>query len=567
MPFSWEGFGTPGPPAPTKFDQTAVGLLAVPNEIQVLKNFLGKVRYDFSRSTYAVATFETTTDFDDYSALAGSMGGLLLNGVKHYRDPLGHTYILSYPGVFTQDLRPKYALELHTQLLGGSLVVRSYDHHLLNIFDATKVPAEVCCFWDTTRDHIAGQALTWTKLLGKHAVTLGYSGDADSYHYAYLYGGPAYGQYASLYNQAATYEDLERQTLLRDDYEASQKLDLTLALFHSYTTGLYIRRTDPRFGIVYRPKSSDVIRFSYGTGFSIPPIADYASPILTTVAYGASLGFAGCPASEPSCVASGGNSRLREETAQGFDVSFQRQFPNNGLFAIDLYRTNLQGHLVFGFEPAPPGLTFGPNCLPADGGTCAGQPVLYLATTVNLAAFVYRGIEAEARIPFGSHFNIDTRFNVQSAYPRGVDPFIENINQYIVNNQQFLEVPLHKPSASLNYSNNSTSAFIRWSFYDQWNEFFRPPFSEYDAGAQVAVGPAYSLQITESNIFNANYVYPPFYSYYNPAFSTFGSVFTYGIDTVNYPGYSGPYYYPANNSAPHVLTISLETKWGAMRSH
>lgn len=547
IPSAWE-FGAPPPPPQYS---NAVGDLAIPSETSVLHSFFGKFRYDLSHTTYMVATYEQTPSFHDIDAANIFTGGLIYNGVRYQTDPLGYVYVFGTPGSFSETRTTKYAFDFHTQLAGGYLTLKLYQHYIPQTLDIADVPANDCCELEQSSDRLAGEIVSFTKSIGRHVLTVSGSGDAHTFYQAYFDGGPTYGAFPPIPTILSA--ELEHEYLIRDEYQPSGKFDVTLAAYHSTIDALAVHRTDPKLDIVYRPNTADAVHAYIGTGFAAPPIYDRTSPIL--------LSFANpipqCPTSEPACAASGGNPELTEERAVGFDVGFQHSVNGASQFGLDLYRTNLFGHIYQGVIPAPAGLTFAP------GSNAPGQPVLFLQTYTNLVRTVYQGVEVSGRIAVLHDLAMNASYATQSAFPQGVSVFQQNLDQYVVNNQQLIGTPLHKEYASLNYGNASgTSAYVSWNYYDKNNSFNRPPFSIYNAGATLAVNAEDKLHINWSNIFDGNYYSPPYPGYTYPI--VFPPFFYATVNGVSYPGYSGPYPVTVGPSAPHSITVTYEHRWGSL---
>src|SRR4029077_9986695 len=119
---------------------------------------------------------------------------------------------------------------------------------------------------------------------------------------------------------------------------------------------------------------------------------------------------------------------------------------------LDLYRTNLTDHIFTGAFPAPAGLCFDPSPTPPkcpDGST----PILFIQKPINLAGTVFQGLEANASIAVTNNFNINPYYNIQSAYPTAVDVQTDVILGNVVDNHQYLDVPIHKEGWQVEYHN------------------------------------------------------------------------------------------------------------------
>jgi len=527
--------------APDYTPANAIGTYYRPTQLITLKSGLIKLRYDLANSTFVTLTGSDETDFRDATGIYSTLSPLFIlsTNTSPSTDPNGVTYYCCYPAEYKTNISPKGAAELHTQLGGGSLIIRAYDQLLQTVDSAQNGPATLAGgpaqFIQRSRDHLTGQLATWTKNVGKSTLTLAAGGNGDTYLQGFGFGPlsvnnlPAFGQG----------QEIERTYLLRDDLQASPKLNLVLTNYWSSYDTLRVHRYDPRLGMVYRPNTNTVVRASIGTGFAPPSLQQLYAPFST--AFYANLPQ--CPANNVSCGSNSGNPNLRAEKAMGYELASQHDFSGRGLVGLDLYRTNLTDHIYQGVVPAPPDLFH--------NGCCGTGQILYLLEPINITHAVYTGIEANGTLPLSRAFSLDGFYDVQAAYPTDVDPNLAKLDQVLVSNQQFIGVPLHKYSATLNYSNRAgTSAYISWDFIDRNNPYNQPAFSLYGGGINLPLGD-YSLHVNANNIF----------SKYNLFFSQITTPFT----GEPYPGYSGPFGTYAEGAPQHQLTVTLERKFGSLR--
>jgi hypothetical protein len=237
-------------------------------------------------------------------------------------------------------------------------------------------------------------------------------------------------------------------------------------------------------------------------------------------------------------------------------VGYQRLFGSFGQASVDVYRTNLSNHIFNVVYPAPPGLNF--------FGEFPG-PVTFVSQPINIAGTVYDGLEATATVPASQNFNAGLNYNIQSAYPKGVDPNTTALVGNVVNNQQYLGVPLHKYGWTLNYRNSgNATAFFGANYFAQGNAYNVPPFWEYNAGASVPLG-ASSLHITWTNIFNTN---AGLWSTFNLGVPLVGGAgYTNGCRSdPTLPNFNTSIYCTSGYNAPaHMLTVTYDYRWGSLR--
>jgi outer membrane receptor protein involved in Fe transport len=541
-----------------------------------LKSALGKVQYHFSTSTYLTMTVTDESDMRDESGLLadGNTNGATGCYTVPCYDPIGRPYFYGYPGEYVSNVQPKYALDLHTVVGGGSLLIRAYHSLLYRIVDGENAATPLnniavpCCYVETETDRLTGEEAQWTKELGNtNTLTLAVGGNGDYFNY----GEAGYSTTQNLpqnqpFPSTSIYfsgqncvnlgwceaTQIERTYLVRDDAALTPQLDLTFAGYYSDYDTLNVKRFDPRLALVDKATQNTVIRASVGTGFAAPRISDL-QPFLNRGSSSA-VAFGACPMDEPYCAAPIGNPNLKEETATGYDLGFEQLFGyyGNGNVSVDLYRTDLKNHLFTGFEPAPPGT----------GNFTNGEPILFLNIPLNLAGTTYQGLESNATVPIGGYFAVNPYYAIQSAYPTGIPLLVEQSIGDVVNNQQYLGVPLHKLGWSFNYHSLShlTTASFGADWYGPGNSYNTYPFWVYNASGTVPVGPAF-IHVGWTNIFNTQ----------AGLFEIFDGGLPYGGAPGCYLNGNGPcnkaglYTTSMYNRAPHMLTITLDERWGSLR--
>jgi outer membrane receptor protein involved in Fe transport len=527
-----------------------VGVISHPTEAMSLKSGLAKIRYSFSPASYAVVTFTDEADTRDQFGLLGNPETvfLLSNFTSYSNDPLGYPYWFGFPVNFVQNVDPKYSLDYHTELGGGGLVLRYYTNWINRWVNGNSAPPPQCCFLQKSVDHLTGVVASWEKSVGPNDLTLSVGGNGDSF----VYGSCGVGGFntctgfansssgfpgnvpvtdADIATTNAT--QIEDTYMVRDDYEASAKLKVSGVVYYSDYGDLNVKRADPRLAFVYRPDQNTAIRLSAGSGFASPRISDIVAPLITNPFLTSS--GPDCPSSNQFCNATSGNPNIKGESAFGYDLGLERTWGELGDFSVDAYRTNLQNHIYSAILPAPANLV--------------SMGILGIIEPINIANSVYQGLEFSAAIPVANTVAIKGYYNTQAAYPFAVDPHVENLIQNVVNNQQYLGVPLHKVGYSVNFQNGQrVSAFIGGDWFGANNSYNVPQFWVYNAGISAPFSGDTMLHFAWHNIFNKN----------APIFSTFDG-------GVPYPGFSGPYATSAFSAAPHSISVSIDQRWGSLK--
>jgi outer membrane receptor protein involved in Fe transport len=547
------------------FNPGEIGFVTNPTLAFKVRSALGKIRYDLSNSTYGVLTVSDESDIRDQTGLLSNPSQVCFsNNTTCVFDPNGNPYFFGFPGNYVWNIQPRYGFDLHSTIGGGDLELRTYHQWIRRVVDGenSATPNSSfnvgCCFIQTSADRLTGDSATWTKVFGNNTLIAGFGANGDYYNFgsASNFSGGFIPTTAIDFSKAPNGQatEIERTYLVRDDDALSPKFDLTAAGYYSDYDTLKVKRFDPRLAVVNKPNDSTVIRASIGTGFAAPRLSDL-NPNLDTNSSDSGTA-AGCPPPPNQfCAASSGNPDLKAETATGGDIGWQQLFGASSV-GLDLYRTNLTDHIFTGAFPAPAGLCFDPSPTPPkcpDGST----PILFIQKPVNLAGTVFQGIEANASIAVTNNFNINPYYNIQSAYPTAVDVQTQVILGNVVDNQQYLGVPIHKEGWQVEYHNRAhAEATFGADYFAKNNSFNVLPFWVYNASYNTPIGDD-TLHVGWSNIFNAN----------SGLFSNFQN----GVPYPAAPGYTGScfgkagfYCTTAFVHAPHVLTVTFDHRWGSL---
>src|SRR5579872_403659 len=535
-------FGSDGfVPSPyvVSYQSFAGPVVAQPTQRINLKTGLVKLRYDFSGVSSLVLGASLESDWRDQLGLIGNPN-LNPDGSPQIDPTNGLPSFFGFPGDFVWNIQPKYSADFHTDLGGGTLILRSYAQQLERVVDGFGEPPAICCFATRSLDRLTGDSITWEKALGNNTLTLSAGANGDNFYFG---NNPnfAFAPF-SKFIPTATGIQIERTYLVRDEINTG-KVDYTLAGYYSDYDTLKVKRFDPRLAVVYKPDQNSVLKGSIGTGFAPPRLSDLFGP---TPDLNARDNFNGPTCS--FCVAPSANPSLKSETAVGFDLGYQRIFGERGDAMITLYRYNLTDHIFNGLFPAPAGLFFSD-----------GTPVVFISKPINLAKSVYQGLEFEGNAPISVNFGVHATYNIQSAYPDGVDPLTQQELGNVVNRQQYLGVPIHKYGWDINYRNNSrATAFFGGNYFAKNNAYNQPPFWVYNAGMTLPLG-VDRLHVAWNNIFNTNGGLWP--------------AFQHGVPIIGAPGYNlgclssnpGIFCTTAYNAPPHMLTVSFDHRWGSLR--
>jgi hypothetical protein len=210
--------------------------------------------------------------------------------------------------------------------------------------------------------------------------------------------------------------------------------------------------------------------------------------------------------------------------------------------SLDVYRTDVVGHIYNTIVPAPPGLKF-------DNGT----DVLFIAQPVNVGNVRYEGFNLGATLPIARNVALDGNYNTEVAKALNVDPLTESYFQNIVNGEQLEGIPLHTFGSAARYESRSgVKASVQWLFTGVNNQFGQPGFSVFNSNLAVPLGHPTTngrnnLIVAVHNIFN---IHDQFY------YTNFG---------VPYGGYSGPFATTQFGIPPLQLVVTLQRAFGSFR--
>jgi outer membrane receptor protein involved in Fe transport len=539
--------------------QGQFGFVTNPTLAFKVRSGLGKFRYDFSNSTYGVLGVSDESDIRDQTGLLSNPSPVCFtSAISCTQDPAGNPYFFGFPGNYVWNIQPKYSFDLHTAFGGGNLELRAYHQWLRRVVDGenSATPSSGCCFIQTSADRLTGLSGIWTREFGNNTLVLGVGGNGDYYNFGSKFRFDTFVpttkiNFSAPGNGQAT--EIERTILVRDDDVLSTKFDLTAAGYYSDYDTLKVKRFDPRLAVVNTPNTNTVLRASIGSGFAAPRLSDL-NPTLDTNSADSGTA-AGCPMTEQFCAASQGNANLQAETAVGADIGWQQIFGSNSV-SLDWYRTDLKNHIFTGAFPAPAGLCFDPSPTPP---ACppGSVPILFIQEPVNIAGSVYTGVEASASLAVSHNFDFLPYYNIQASYPTSVSQQTEVILGNVVNNQQYLGVPIHKEGWQIAYHNPAhTTAAIGADYYARNNSLNVPPFWVYNASLNTPVGED-TLHIGWSNIMNKD-----------------AGIFSNFDNGVPYPaaaGYTGSCFGKAGffcttafSRAPHMLTVTYDHRWGSL---
>jgi outer membrane receptor protein involved in Fe transport len=219
---------------------------------------------------------------------------------------------------------------------------------------------------------------------------------------------------------------------------------------------------DGRLGAVYDFDARSNVRFSVGTGFRAPLLAElYTAPypvLLATI--------------NADCVAPNGNPNEKPEHVTTYELGYGRQMGEQTTLDATLYRTNLRQPIELFYPldarcpppPAPP--------------VVAGELI-----PVNISNAVYEGGTLRLAHRFGNFF-AKAEYGINVAYPDRLPEAVANPTSgaNLVSFQQFQGIPIQNGTLSVGYAHAG--------FYGNAAATYRGKNNELNAGPYAIVSVA-----------------------------------------------------------------------------
>ncbi len=249
---------------------------------------------------------------------------------------------------------------------------------------------------------------------------------------------------------------------------------------------------DWRFGLSDDLGASSVVRFSVGTGFRAPLLAEryFFPPVVVggTLAPNPALG-----PEDQNCVVPNGNPNERPEHATEYELGYSHLFSNASNLDVSVYRSNLRD-TIENFYPAGGAKSF-----------CGSPPGFAYVIPINIGNAVYEGAEARYKQLFPrQHVSVTLSYGLNVAYPYALGPFVSNPTSggTLVDDEQFLGVPQQQGSALFGWALGGWHASTALTFAGKNNALDQPPYTLLDAAFGKNFGHV-DVTLAATNIFNA----------------------------------------------------------------
>lgn len=247
-----------------------------------------------------------------------------------------------------------------------------------------------------------------------------------------------------------------------------------------------------RLGLSQDIGSTSVARFSVGTGFRAPLLAElyFFPPVLVDGKLQPN------PAAGPmdsNCVAPNGNPNENPEHATEYELGFSHLFSNTSNLDVSIYRSNLRD-TIENYYPGGGAQTF-----------CNSKLGFAYEIPINIGNAVYEGAEARYKQRFPrQNLTMTLSYGLNVAYPYALGPWVSNPTSggTLVDNQQFLGVPQQQGSAVLTWAQRDWHASTAFTFAGANNTLAQPPYTLFD----LAVGKSFDrvdFTVAGTNLFDS----------------------------------------------------------------
>jgi outer membrane receptor protein involved in Fe transport len=424
---------------------------------------LGTLSWSFSQNADITARVFVLGDNRDQSSA--------LNGIDRNAADFGTPEYGSFTGpgdqTFAQDLRA-YQIRARAPLGAGELTTAlSESDNAVAISGGPASPYDV-----VHQDHRYDAELSWERDFTSSQYTIG-----------------GYTRYESLASIAPTTLGQTIDVLfVRGGIDASPNLRLDGGVYESRYTS-FGSNLDGRFGAIEKIDPKTAIRFSLGTGFRAPLLAErYALPSSQLALDGNNV-FIGQ-----------GSTAEHPEHATEYELGASHRFSSRSTLDISLYQTNLRNPIEIFYPLAA-----------VAAGTCAANsyanPIpACVSYNSNVGNAVYQGAEVRFTQALAQHVALTARYGLNVAYPKDLNAQFSNPTSggSLVDNAQFLGIPQQQGSLQVDWSGQPWHAALSGTVRGNNNELNTGPFAIVNALIGRRVGANLDLSLAGTNLFNAD---------------------------------------------------------------
>jgi outer membrane receptor protein involved in Fe transport len=336
------------------------------------------------------------------------------------------------------------------------------------------------------RDRRVNAGLTWQRTFGSAQFAVG--GYTRSETLDFLAPGSADGTPLTTTQAQPDLGQSINVLFARGGFTPIDRLRLDGSVSSSHYTS-FGSTLDGRFGAIYRADARTRLRFSLGTGFRAPLLAErYAYPYaqLSLDGNGVFIGQ-GSPNEKP-------------ERATEYEFGTSHEFSRNSTLDVSLYRTNLRDPVEI----------FYPFAAVAAGACKRNSYATPLPDCVsfnsNVGNAVYTGAEVrfvQRLIP--QRLFVTARYGLNSAYPKDLNAQFSNPTSggNLVDDAQFLGIPQQQGSLQVDWNAGAWHAATSAVFRGNNNELNLAPFTLLNALVGRHVGAGLDVSLAATNILDA----------------------------------------------------------------
>ncbi len=391
---------------------------------------LGKLVYDAGDGTMFKLRYFTIHNHRDLS-------GVLDAPADSSQDVAGGRFVGPGVATSTQDLRAldfNAAAPLGSGTLEGDYAVSGSD--VTYDGGTTASPYAI-----SHQDDLATVSLGWRRSAGALALDLG-----GYFRNETLAESSAFG---------ATQGERSLAAHVRADYAPVERLRVTGALYDTrYST--FGASVDGRIGLSFDLDARSVARFSVGTGFRAPLLAErYAAPADALLA-----------SVDANCVAPNGNPSLQPEHVTSYELGVGRRIGVSTTVDATVYHTNLRGPIELAYP-------LGTTC-PVGPPVVAGEVV-----PINIGRAVYQGGTLRLAQQFARSAFLRLEYGLNAAYPLNLPAIVANPTSgaNLIAGQQFQGIPLQTASATIAYTPGGFHAAASIIAKSKNNELNQGPYA------------------------------------------------------------------------------------------
>jgi outer membrane cobalamin receptor len=291
------------------------------------------------------------------------------------------------------------------------------------------------------------------------------------------------------------FSDTQAQSIQSYFFRGAQQLGPDIRLSGGLYDSTYSTFGDTlnwRLGLSGDIGTSSVVRFSVGTGFRAPLLAErYFFPAV--IVNGKPEPNPALGPLDQNCVVPNGNPNERPEHATEYELGFSHLFSSSSNLDVSIYRSNLRD-TIENFYPGGGAQSF-----------CGTPPGFAYVIPINIGNAVYEGAEARYKEAF-PRLNLTATFSygLNVAYPYALGPFVSNPTSggTLVDYQQFLGVPQQQGSAMFTWAREGWHASTAFTFAGRNNTLNQQPYTLVDGAIGKNFG-RLDFTIAATNIFNS----------------------------------------------------------------